>query len=41
VQAGTAHATFSLDEEGRMRMHLDWRWLTGDGSSGRSEWEQV
>ena len=41
VQAGTAHATFSLDEEGRVRMHLDWRWLTGDGSSGRSEWVQV
>lgn len=41
VQAGTARATFSLDEQGRTRMHLDWRWLTGDGSSGRSEWVQA
>lgn len=22
----------------RMRMYLDWRWLTGDQSEGRSEW---
>ena len=41
VQAGTAHARFALDEHDHMRMHLDWRWLTGDGSAGRSEWIQV
>ncbi|MEO8424036.1 MAG: hypothetical protein ABI595_09000 [Actinomycetota bacterium] len=38
VEAGTAHATFALDEDHTMRMYLDWRWLTGDRSSGRSEW---
>ena len=41
VQAGRAHATFILDEDDRMRMSLEWQWLTGDGSSGRSEWIRV
>src|SRR5688572_5609129 len=36
--AGKAHATFSRDNEGRVRMHLDWQWLTGDQSTGQSEW---
>ena len=39
--AGTARATFSPDNEGRLRMHLDWQWLTGDRSSGQSEWVLV
>ncbi len=38
IQAGKAHGTFALDEEGRMHMYLDWQWLTGDGSRGQSEW---
>jgi hypothetical protein len=38
VAAGKARARFAFDEEDRMRMHLDWRWLTGDQSEGRSEW---
>ena len=36
--AGKAHATFSHDREGRVRMALDWQWLTGDRSTGQSEW---
>ena len=36
--AGKAHATFSPDNTGCMRMHLDWQWLTGDQSKGQSEW---
>jgi len=36
--AGKAHATFSQDNEGHVRMHLDWQWLTGDQSKGQSEW---
>ena len=36
--AGKAHATFSPDDTGRMHMHLDWQWLTGDQSKGQSEW---
>jgi len=39
--AGTAHATFSPDPEGRLHMHLNWQWLTGDRSSGQSEWVLV
>jgi hypothetical protein len=38
IQAGKALATFARDEEGRLHMHLDWQWLTGDGSRGQSEW---
>lgn len=41
VQAGKAHATFRPNEEGRMSMYLDWQWLTGDRSSGQSEWVLV
>ena len=36
--AGTAHATFSTDSDGRLHMYLDWQWLTGDRSKGQSEW---
>lgn len=36
--AGTAHATFSADSDGRLHMYLDWQWLTGDRSKGQSEW---
>jgi hypothetical protein len=38
IEAGTAHATFALDEDDQMHMSLEWQWLTGDRSSGRSEW---
>lgn len=41
VQAGTARARFAVDEDDRMHMSLDWQWLTGDRSEGRSEWVQV
>ena len=36
--AGTAQATFSQDNEGRIRMALDWQWLTGDQSKAPSHW---
>jgi hypothetical protein len=39
--AGSAHATFSVDSEGQMHMHLNWQWLTGDRSKGQSEWVLV
>ena len=38
IQAGKALATFVKDEEGHVRMHLDWQWLTGEQSRGQSEW---
>lgn len=36
--AGKARATFAPDHEGRIRMRLDWQWLTGDQSKGQSDW---
>jgi hypothetical protein len=36
--AGRARARFASDNEGRMRMYLDWQWFTGDQSKGQSEW---
>ena len=41
VQAGKAHATFRPNADGRMSMYLEWQWLTGDQSSGQSEWVLV
>ena len=38
LKAGEARAHFTRDADGRQRMHLDWQWLTGDGTSGESEW---
>ena len=41
VQAGKAHARFGPNADGRMSMYLEWQWLTGDRSSGQSEWVLV
>jgi hypothetical protein len=41
IQAGKAVATFSDDGQGPLRMHLEWQWLTGERSHGRSEWIRV
>jgi hypothetical protein len=41
VQAGKAHACFRANADGRMSMYLEWQWLTGDRSSGQSEWVLV
>jgi len=41
VQAGKAHARFRPNADGRMSMYLEWQWLTGDRSSGESEWVLV
>ena len=41
IQAGKAHATFSTDENNHLHMHLNWKWLTGDQTSGQSDWKQV
>ncbi len=40
IQAGKAKAIFE-PSSGKLRMTLEWQWLTGDTSSGRSEWEQI
>jgi len=39
--AGKARATFTRDGTNRLRMHLDWQWLTGDQSRGHSDWVMV
>ena len=41
VKAGKAHAKFTLGEKRKVHMHMDWQWLTGDHSSGQSEWVMV
>lgn len=38
VQAGKAHAHFRPNSDGQMSMYLEWQWLTGDLSTGQSEW---
>jgi hypothetical protein len=38
IQAGRALAAFVKDDQGHLRMHLEWQWLTGDQSRGQSEW---
>jgi hypothetical protein len=30
--------SFARNADGRLCMHLDWQWLTGDQSKGASEW---
>jgi hypothetical protein len=39
LRAGRALASFT--EDAGLRMHLDWRWLTPDTASGRSEWVAI
>lgn len=38
LKAGQASAKFSRDADRRLRMHLDWQWLTGDRATGASDW---
>lgn len=38
LKAGQASARFTTDSDDRRWMKLDWQWLTGDRTSGRSEW---
>lgn len=39
--AGEANVQLSLNEFNKLDMTLHWRWLTGDLSSGISEWVEV
>ena len=41
IQAGRARAELAVGDDAGVRMHLDWQWLTGDRSSGQSEWVKV
>lgn len=41
IRAGHGRATFAADGQGRMRMFIEWQWLTGDHAPGHSEWVEV
>ena len=41
IQAGKASAVFEADQQQNIHMYLDWQWLTGDQSKGRSAWRLV
>ena len=41
IQAGKASAVFKMGADQKLRMYLNWQWLTGDQSSGTSEWEAI
>lgn len=39
--AGKANVSLNLNRFGKIEMILDWCWLTGDLSSGRSTWIEI
>ena len=41
MKAGHGRATFAADSQGRLRMFIEWQWLTGDHTTGHSEWVEV
>lgn len=41
LKAGKANAIFTERDAGRISMDITWNWLTGDGSSGTSRYEEV
>ena len=41
IRAGHGRATFAADQQGKLRMFIEWQWLTGDHSAGHSEWAEV
>ena len=41
IRAGHGRATFAADQQGRLRMFIEWEWLSGDHATGHSEWAEV
>lgn len=41
LKAGKAIAQFILLDDGRVTMDLDWRWISGGESHGKSRYEEV
>jgi hypothetical protein len=41
IRAGHGRATFTADQQGRLRMYIEWQWLSGDHAIGHSEWAEV
>ncbi|MCL6267418.1 hypothetical protein [Flagellimonas myxillae] len=38
LKSGRANADVSLDNQGKIRLKLDWQWLTATGEKGTSEY---
>ncbi len=38
LKAGKAKAKISYSEDGRIKLNLDWEWLTGEKTEGKSEY---
>lgn len=41
LMTGTCHSTPELLDDGRLRLHEEWTWTSGDRSSGQSVVEEV
>ncbi len=41
LKAGKAKAKVSLTDSGKMKLSLDWQWLTGGNEKGRSEYVEI
>lgn len=41
LKAGKAIADISTDKDQRIKLQLDWEWITGDYSSGTSEYIEI
>ncbi|MGI9545033.1 MAG: n-acetylglutamate synthase [Cyclobacteriaceae bacterium] len=41
LKAGKAQALASVMDNGKIKLSLDWQWLTSDQSSGKSEYVEI
>ena len=41
LKCGESIGQISEDDEGRLRLYFDWKWLNGDGSGGTSVYIEV
>ena len=41
IMTGICHSTPEILPDGRLRLHEDWQWTSGDGSKGRSVVEEI
>lgn len=41
IMTGLCHSTPEILEDGRIRLHEEWRWTNGDQSSGKSTLEEI
>ena len=41
LKAGKAMAVISMTAEDKMKLNLDWQWLTGEQQQGRSEYIEI